>query len=372
MGTRTYSREAYEGARRSFTEEGKSGTARGEQHVRETGKLNPLVDPAEFGVVRESRIRLEPRTGGGFEVSVGTPSSLEYRLDTTGSMGDNVERAIKALPQTCELTSALLPERDPFYCASIFGDVVDRFVLCRGQFEVLADRMVNQLTLMHPEAQGGDGPEDPHYGLFGAAYLTNAYLHRIGLRSFDFTITDATAHDRLSPDQLERIFGSSVFEKARENGHEIDPKDLPTNQELVADVLHRAHAFVLLVGTDARKYWTLLYSKERVAILPTIEYVPHVMAVITGLTEGTLDLLSAVDFLTGVNLQKSDARQLVDSVAHIPIGGQCALPNFGRMPKKGDVFMEKTDLWPVNPEDLPTGSAGEESPAKPDGSGGWL
>ncbi|MFZ2049175.1 MAG: hypothetical protein WAV25_02695 [Minisyncoccia bacterium] len=374
MGSRTFSRDAYVKASSLYTKPGESTTARGEQEVRRTGKLNPLVDPAEFGVVRESRIRLEDREGGGFTVTVGTPVPVEYRLDTTGSMGDNVERAYKALPHTCEHVAAVLPGRDPFYCASIFGDVVDQFVLCRGQFEAEAEKMVNQLTLMVPEGSGGDTPEDPQYGLFGAAYLTNAYLQRIGLRSYDFTVTDAPMHDLISAKQLKRIFGDEVFEKLKENGQSISAKDLPSNTEIVKDLLKRAHAFAFMVGNSATHAWTSLYGSEHVILLPRIEYTPHIMAVIIGLTEGTLDLRSSKDFLTERNLSKVEAQGIIDAVAHIPLGAQTMCPNFDKLPKAGDIFKEKTDLWPIDPEDIPTSAAPKKGKkgGKESGKGGWL
>lgn len=379
MGVGTYSRTAYRSSVKSFTSEGKEAADRGKQTVKKTGKLDPLVDPAEFGVVRESRIRLTEQENGGWVVSVGAPGTLEYRLDTTGSMGDNVDKALKALPQICELVAEVMPGRDPFYCASIFGDVVDQFVLCRGQFEVLADRMVNQLTLMHPEGNGGDSDEDPHYGIFGAAYLTNAYLHRIGLKSMDFTITDAGMHERLSARELERIFGKDVFEKAKENGHDITAKDLPSNSELVKDMLKRAHGFALMVAhgeTHTVSGWQKLYGKERVIVLPRIEHVPHIMAAVTGLTEGTLDLNSAKHFLEGANLSKSDAERAIESIAHIPLNAQCDLPNYGKLPKKGDYFAQKTDLYPVDPDKVPEGAIdlveeAETADASSD-DGGWL
>ncbi len=370
MGRGTFTEAVYRSSRAALAPEGTKATLRGEQTVRKTGKLDPLVDPAEFGVVRPSRIRLEERKQGGFEVTVGAPVPIEYRLDTTGSMGDNVDRALAALPNICGLASAVLPGRDPFYCASIFGDIVDQFVLCRGQFEAEAEKMVNQLTLMHPEGSGGDDPEDPHYGLFGAAYLSRLWLQLAGLRSYDFTITDAPAHDRLNITALKRIFGDTVMEKVRENGHQITAKDLPTNGELVKDLLRRSHAFVLTVGSYSDGFWRRLFGKDHVVSLPEIEYVPHVMATVIGLTEGTLDLQSAVDFLTKNNLNKSNARRIVELVSHIPIGAQRSLQNFDRLPKKGDIFAKKTDLWPAKTGELSADPEKPEDPSEDDP--GWL
>ncbi len=380
MGRSTFTTADYTRAKAKLTEEGKSATSRGQKKVEETGKLDPLVDPAEFGVVRESRIRFSEMPNGFFEVNVGTPVPIEYRLDTTGSMGNNVEKALRALPSICEPVATVLPGRDPQYCASIFGDVCDKFILCRGQFEMLAERMVGQLTLMHPEGGGGDAPEAPYYGIFGAAYLTKAYIRLVGLKSYDFTITDAPGRESFVLDHLKRVFGPHVLDKAKENGYEISDKDLPTVSQVVQDMLKHTHAFVLLVGTGAKSYWDGLYGKERVVILPEIEYVPHVMASIIGLSEGTLDLSSVKQFLISNNLKEEDATKIVSAISGIPLGAQCLLPNFSKMPVKGDIFRSKTDLWPISPDELASLEAEEESDQNEeesdefdvDNSGGWL
>lgn len=382
MGVDTPTRDSYHKAKQTYTTPGRSSTSRGEETVKRTGKLDPLVDPAGYGVIRPSRMRMEELPSGLWQVSVGAPATQENRLDTTGSMGTNVERAIKVLPDIFELTAKVLPGRDPFYCASFFGDQVDQFILQRGQFEVLADRMVNQLTLMNPEGMGGaNNGEDPHYGFFGAAYLTDAYLQRIGLKTMDFTISDEPVHSPLQADQLVRVFGKEVFEKVKENGYDFDAKNLPTNKEVVQDMLKRAHAFAFLVHTDRRSnlvsHWQELYGKDHVVIMPNIDYMAYMMAAITGLTEGTLDLQSVKDFLLDTEIPKREAIQIVDAISHIPLGAQCALPNYKLLPKKGDIFANKTDLWPMKPEDIPEGiTLGDiiqaDAGAATADSGGWL
>jgi hypothetical protein len=378
MGRQAFSRAAFDAAVNARTKAGQSATARGQETVRRTGKLDPLVDPAEFNVIRESRIRLEQREDGLWVVLVGAPTPVEYRVDTTGSMNDNVDRVLRVLPHLCEPVAEVLPGRDPHYCASIFADVVDDFPLCRGQFEMLADRMVNQLTLMHPEGGGGgNGGEDPQLGLFGATYLTKAYFQQIGLRSFDFTLTDEPSHDHLTVGLLERVFGPNVMEKVKENGYEMDARNLPTISEMVAEMLKRVHGFCLLIGNrgDARRCWLDLYGRDRVVFFGDdirIEYAPQTMAAIIGLTEGTLDLQTAIDFLASHEVEKGVARKIVNAISGIPIGAQTVLPNFGRIPKKGDLFAAKTDLWPIDPSKVPTVDKGRPHASKPGTDGGWL
>ena len=373
MGKHTFTRASYTAATKEYTVKGKEAAHRGRQKVKNTGKLDELVDPAGFNVVRRSNIRFtEDDDNSRYVVNVGTPYPIEYRLDTTGSMGNNVDRALDALPSICELAMQVLPGRDPHFCASIFGDIQDDFALCRGQFEMLADRMVNQLTLMNPEKDGADAAEDPHYGIFGATFLSRLYLQRAGCKSYDFTVTDAPAHDRLSIRQLKRIFGKDVIDHAVDNGHQISANDLPTNREMVQDLLNRAHAFALIVedsGAGVFDHWVDMYDVQNVIQLPRIELLPHVMATIVGLTENTLDLQSAHDFLRSSNVSDRDAKSVVSAVSGVDLGAQLRNSNFDRLPEKGDVFGAKDDIWPtgeiVDVDDTDTTDDDTDT-------GGWL
>lgn len=355
MGSKKMSRDTYEAAVKAFVPKEGPATRKAEQIAHETGKLNPLVDPAGFGVICRSlpRFPIEKPANGLWELLVGTPMPDETRLDTTGSMGGNVDIAIQVLPDAYELEAMVLPGYDLQMLTGIFGDVSDRFVLCRSQFEMTAEKIVEQLTLMVPERAGGDWPEDPHYGIFGAAYLTDAYINKIGLKGYDFTVTDAPARDLLDERQLRRIYGDEVFEKVAENGHLINANDLPTTADIVQDLLKRAHAFVLIVGDSysAIEFWTRMYGKDRVVILPKMEFLPQVKATIIGLTESTLQLGQVEDFLQKNNIGENDAKRIARSVANIPIGAQAVLPNFGKRPQKGALFEKKTDIWPIDQEE---------------------
>jgi hypothetical protein len=364
-------------SRAAFTEEvsravPKSGpaTAKAEQHARKTGKLNPLVDPAGFGVIRPSRPRFEEQPDGTWKMVVGTPIPIEVRLDTTGSMGGNVDIALEVLPQTFDLCAGVLPGYDPQVAIGIFGDVCDDFVLCRPQFEMDAKKIVEQLMLQVPCRDGGDTPEDPHYGLFGAAYLTAPYINRIGLMGYDFTISDAPARDRLDESQLVRIYGKEVFDKVAENGYQINKNDLPTTSEIVHDLLKRTHAFFLQVGSygETTDFWKL-FGRERMVVLPETKLLPQVMAAIIGLTEGSLDLQTVSDFLQTHNVGKENAKRILRSVSNIPIGAQAKLPNFSKRPQKGDIFATKTDPWPMDPG---AAAVKPEESKKPGKKGKWL
>lgn len=325
-------------------------TRKAEQKARDTGKLHPLVDPKGFGVIRRSLPRFEKRDNL-FELTVGTPIPISTRLDTTGSMGGNVDLALKALERFYELLSQVLPGYDIQVMNEIFGDMTDLFVLCRSQFEMEAGKIVEQLTLMVPERDGGDWTEDPHYGIFGAAYLTWDHLSRkLSLKGYDFTVTDAPSRKRFDIRQLQETFGEDVFEKVSENEFQLDYNDTTLN-EAVQDLLKRAHAFVIQVKNDGEsetnKFWSEIYGNDRVVIIPDTKILPEVQAVIIGLTEGTLSLDKVKGFLIRNNVTEEMAEKIARSVSKIPIGAQTTLPNFGKIPQKGALFRNKTDTWPI-------------------------
>jgi len=361
MGDRTVTKSSYDSAINKHISSGQPSTTRGFEEVRNTGKLHPLVDPSGYDVIRRSLIRLDPQPNGLFLVTVGPPIEHETRLDTTGSMGRNVEVAIKVLPHTYDLSSKMLPGSDLQLAIGIFGDCQDSFVLCRPQFEMTSDKLVEQLTLMVPEGLGGgNGGEDPQYGLFGAAYLTSSYNNRIGLKGYDFTISDEPARERLDERQLKRVFGDEVFRKTTENGFEINHRDLPSTKEVVKDLLKRSHAFFLEAGqaySNTHSFWVNMFGEERIVVLPEIDILPHVQAVIIGLTEGTISTSEVIDFLIENGIGKENARIIARSVSNIPIGAQAELrrkvEQEHRIPKKGDYFRAKTDLWPIDLSEVP-------------------
>ncbi|GHU09703.1 hypothetical protein FACS189431_8180 [Alphaproteobacteria bacterium] len=370
MGARTFSVSSYREARVSRgVVEDEHVTRVAEQTARETGKLKPTVDPS-VDVIRRSLLRFN-QTDDGYTVTIGCPMNVEESTDTTGSMGGNVDVNMGVLPDTYDLLSQVLPGYDLQLALGIFGDVCDRFPLQRPQFEMTAETIVEYLTDFVPERKGGDTPEDPQYSMFAAAYLTDAYTNRIGLKGYYFVTSDAPIHNRISEDQLIRIFGKDVFKKLTENGNQIDKNSLPTPSEVAHALKKRMHTFFLQVGrqNDATECWIRLFGADRVIHLPDVHYKPHVQAVIVGLTEGILQLSEVEDFLVKNNLTESMARKITQSVSCIPLGEQAKLLEKLEhpLPKPGDVFASKTDLWPVSyAEDIPEEKKEDEGPE------GWL
>lgn len=357
MGARVFSREAFVGVKERVARAGDDVSHAGRQHIHETKKLHPLVDPAEYGLVRRSLPRYTDLPNGRLQLVAGVPMLIETLLDTTGSMGENVRLAFDSLPTLYSLLTegshAVLGRYDPQVLNAIFGDVQDRFAFARTQAE-MCERIAEQLTLMVPESAGGDAPEDPEYGLFGAAFLTEAAINDYGLKSYHFTVTDAPTHGRIDKSNLVRVFGETVFDTVAANRHSISQNDLPRTKQIVDKLKERAHAFLICVReSSSARYWSEIYGADHMVVIDSTRHLPYVEAAIIGLVEGVLELSTLATYLETAGCSPSVAREIQRAVAGVPIGAQALLPNFGKIPGKGSVFTKKRDLWPVVAEAAP-------------------
>jgi len=347
-----------------------STTFRAEQREKAGLGLDPLVDPSGFGVIRRSLPRYIEEEGVWI-LPNGVPMLEVTILDSTGSMGrENVDAALNVLKTGYDLLStgpkAVLERYDTQIMTEIFGDVSDTHILKRSQAEMDVE-IANQITLMKPECDGGDPTEDPQYGLFGDAYLTEAAINRWGLKCYHFTVSDALARRYVDSDNLIRVFGPTVFEKLAENGQQIDRQNLPAIDEIVHALLEHSHAFFFQFGDRAnvRSFWGGIYGSNRVVQLPRVELLAHMKASIIGLTEGTLDLQSVEEFLRSAQLSGEDARIIQRALVDIPFGAQKVLPNFSKIPLAGSRFAKKNDLWPIGGAlSVVPGAAPAEPPKK--------
>lgn len=371
MGRSTFSNATYRHVHDKATGGGaKSATADAEHQARSSKTLDPRVDPKGFahlrGPIRMSLPRFEEQPSGLWQLTVGIPIPVESLLDTTGSMGNNVDIAIAVLPHFYELLASgkepVLRGYDVQVANAVFGDVqdveyvgADGFapVLCRSQFEMDV-KIAEQLTLMVTNKNGcGNGKEDPQYGLFGAAYLTDPTILKYGLKGYHFTVSDEPFGTTVSEKRLIEVFGDDVRERVKEMGFEMTK--LPHTEEMIRVLRERTHAFFLQVGNrgDVTEQWTHAYGKEHVVMLPDGTRSLHLVeGVIIGLTEGVIGLSDAKDWLEAHGADMRVASEIVRAVSHIPLGEQRKAENYGKLPKAGALFKEKTDLWPLTADEL--------------------
>lgn len=380
----TLNRENYRRAKERATRGGsQKATHEAEEKIKQKQGLDPNVDPSgppHLGPIRRSLPRFV-KQGDLWLLTNGIAMAEETLLDTTGSMQDNVDLAFTALLQGYEMLTAgsnpIFNRYDLQIATAIFNDIHDNIddgkaVLARSQFE-MAEKIAVQMALLPPGRNGkGNGKEDPQFGLFGAAYLTLASINRYGLKYYHYTISDEPVCENIDLMWLKKIYGKDVLERVRENGYDIDEKNIPDVAKVIMDLQKNAHAFFFQVDSrqDVTRQWTELYGADHVVMLPDgTQYLHGYKALVAGLTEGVLDLSSAEDFLCEHKIPKDDAKKIVRAVAHIPIGAQTLCPNFNKIPMAGDLFKEKTDLWPVDPSEVAEISGDEGKVA---GGAVWL
>lgn len=369
MGGDTLSTPGFKRIRDQATGGGTTRATHGaEQRINSGLGLDPLVDPKglpQYGPVRLSKPRFS-MVDGVWQLTRGLPMAIETLLDTTGSMGGNVELAFNSLPllyaMLTEGDNPLLGRYDPQIATAIFNDVQDRntAVLARSQYE-MAEKIPEQMAMLPPgHGGGGNGKEDPQYGLFAAAHLTAPTILQWGLLPYHFTVSDEPVAPTIESSWLKHLFGDDVFDRVRENGFDLEAGDHQVSAA-IATLQTRAHAFFLQVpygswggsGETNRVYaqWSELYGADHVVTLRSTEYLHYVEAIIIGLTEGVLDLESAVVFLREHGLDEEVAFELVESVAHIDLGAQARRDGFDAIPLAGALFGEKTDITPLTDEE---------------------
>lgn len=359
-------------ARSSSTADSVSRTHR-EQAA--NGKIpNSLVDPASYDGIRISRTRFEETPSGLFRLVKGPAMCISTYVDGSSSFGHTlVQQTISGLKNTFVVCSKSMPQYELWLLSGVFNDCEEcwggrpYFPLYRTQFEYDPKKIVDQLLSCVPNDGGcGNGGEDPQYAIFAEAFLTNKTITDYGLKSYAFFGSDEPMHDTLSATNLKRIFGDRVFETIQGNGFkDVNEHQVPTVKEAVKQMLETTHTFYIGLGDDytrdrygrtALQCWAEMLGEDRVIPLYGMsgEIVPYVQGVITGLTEGTINMMDVPKYLGEVGVSKSDASTITKAVMNVPVGAQAKLlsqlPH--PLPKEGDLFNNKTDLWPIDPSKI--------------------
>ncbi|MBR5669602.1 hypothetical protein IKX12_00785 [Candidatus Saccharibacteria bacterium] len=361
MGDTTFSKSDYLKTREDLgITDDRGVTAMAELEARESGMLNPIVDPA-INPIRRSMIRLVAENKH-WVAKLGCPMDIEVSCDTTASMQDEVDNQMRVLPDMYEAIAKVLQGYDPQLCLGIFGDCVDDFVLCRPQYEMEAPKIVRYLNVMAPQrGGGGNGGEDPQYSMLARAYLTDAYTNNIGLKGYHFIITDEPCHHDISERQIRRIFGENIFD----NELKEMKGAIKSIYGIVSDLKSKVHAFALIVdghyhSDEAYESYCNLYGRKSVIRIDSTEMLPTIISAIIGLTEGTVEITELKERF-GDDMDS----ELIKQLSNIEIGAQMKLRHAMKrpVPKAGDIFAKKGDLWPIQPGELSEDEEAEETVA---------
>lgn len=325
-----------------------SSTFEGEQRAQAGKGLDRLVDPKEMGVIRMAKNLLVPQEDF-FVLEFGAAMPVLSLLDTTGSMGGNVDVAFRVLPKVQNLLvqgrNAVLARYHTQIATGVIQDMVDRFPFQWSQFEP-DNEVERQMGLLVPDRNGGDLIEDYQLGLFGAAYLTDTSIAQYGLRGYCFIVGDQIGRGEIRFRDLQKVFGPQVLEKAF--GLNAS-QDIPSLAETAQKFLQNWHGFYLSVGNNewTLAWWRNLLGRERVIVLPCTDDLAEIQACIIGLTEGVLDFQSAQDFLKEAAVAPERAVMIIEALKNMPVGLQKSFPNFNRIPLVGSKFASREDIWPM-------------------------
>lgn len=334
-----WSSTSYESTARVAATRG-SSTYRGEERARQGKGLDPMVDPKTHGAKRES-LNLMVKDGRLWKLQYGIAMPIDTELDTTGSMGENVNLAFAAIPANQKLLvsgpNAVLARYHAQFATSVIQDRLDSYPYQHSEYEV-DNRVDEQMSMLVPEKQGDDDPEEYLFGLWYAAYRTNATIWQYGLKGYKFIVGDQVGRETLNADWIRRFFG-------------VDIQQDMAAEHLGRAVLEKWHAFFLQVGrrSSTTEYWANVLGRDRVVILPETEDIAYVQAAIVGMTEGIFDAQGARGFLSSVGqLGSGKARDIASAVAYIPASEQTRSPYFDMIPRAGATFARREDVWPID------------------------
>ena len=343
-----WSEATYQSRAAVVQSQGGRATLEAEQRVKQGKGLDTLVDPKARGVIRVAGNLLVP-VGDVFELPYGIAMPVKTDTDTTASMGQNVDIAFAVQPKVQNLLiqgrRAVLKRYHAQLATGSIGDRTNRYPYQATQFEP-DNEVERQMGLLVPERNGGrDTTEDYQLSLFATAYLTKTTIVEYGLRGYYSAIGDERGRDTFDAGDLKRVFGPDVLKLAFGS----DDKSLPSVKDTAKQVLKNWHGFFLQVyDTDyTKKWWGTVFGKERIIELPRTEDLAEIQAVVIGLSEGTLDLQSASDFLRENEVSAADAKRIVEACTGIPLREQCKAKDFDAIPLAGAKFASRDDIWPI-------------------------
>ena len=120
---------------------------------------------------------------------------------------------------------------------------------------------------------------------------------------------------------------------------------IPSMNQMIKELKNKTHQFILVLNSrSAAGFWRELCGEKSVIEIDSTHQLPAVISAIIGLTEGTVDI-------TGIDqhLGNKASRNLISQLSNIDVGAQAKLRHAMAhpIPKAGDIFTNKGDIWPA-------------------------
>jgi hypothetical protein len=254
---------------KDFTTYSHAASTRSRDEIFTRRVIDPSLDPAKIAFREAVDSEANPET---------TPIILG--CDETGSMGALAETIIRhGLGTIMRELYARKPVTDPqIMCMGIGDAYCDQAPLQVTQFEAAVEPMVQQITSIYLEGQGGGNPGESYtLAWYFAAHKTkcDAFTKR-HRKGYLFTIGDEAPLPVITRDQLKRFLGVDAQ-------HDVEA------HELLSAVEKNWHVFHLIVKPvvhqPVEKSWRTLLG-QRAILVPDIEKLAEGIVAIIQMTEG--------------------------------------------------------------------------------------
>lgn len=339
--TATFDSAAYKKTVDEMRSRGESAHAKGEQTFRETGKLDPMVDV--FGKLRVSRNAMV-KDGDAARLVHGPKLPILFAMDGTGSMGEEVAKALYAMGRMNGLLEGLRVHYQTDLSYAVMQDVCDRHPPYQmAEFES-DQRIAEHIRLLVPDKGGGDETEDYDlgFGYVDLAVETDISGH-YGLKGHFQIVADEIGRGAIYPDGVQRYLGHTLQSEV-------------STRDICRRLLKKWHLFYIQVlgKPHATSWWTERLGKGRVIPCPDTDLLAELQAGLIYVVETAHPSQSGLsEFLLDGGANRRISQSEVSEVWHWlqvareHFGAQTLLSGYADLPKPGDVFSHYRDPWPI-------------------------
>lgn len=320
---------------------------KGREIYRKTKRMDPLVDV-------KNKMRLShnsfKKVGDKAILVNGIALPIYSAFDGTGSMGEMAGIAHGAMGDIMAMLNGIRHRYNPQLATSVVQDVQDEHpVLQMSQFET-DERVAEQIRLLIPDHDGGDGTEDYQLAL---AYLMLAVDTDInnfyGLKGYGFIVGDQIGRDTVpnksdyADDDVLKFLGVKMQSKMK-------------TKAVAKEVLKKWHMFYIAVGRGGHvvDWWLDKLGAGRVVVCPDPHKLAEVQAALVYATETEQPTPEGLfEFLKAGGSNKKVTKKVADEVwswiveAGVEFGAQTKLAGYADIPLPGAEFEHFRHQWPV-------------------------
>lgn len=342
---KTFDATAYRSSISAMRTRGERTHDLGRRTYQQTGQLP--ADVAIFGKVRTSRNAMIP-VDGGYELVHGPAHPTVDFTDGTGSMGQNIEKALLAMERMDAMMRGMRGRYQTYLAYGVVQDVVDPHpVVQMAQWES-DERIAEHIRKLVPDMGGDDDTED--YDLALAYLMLGTYtdiFHLYGLKGMARITGDEIGRGFVTAEKVKKHLGLELQGEMRTSA-------------ICQQLLERWHLYYVQVsrGSTRRdrttRWWEEQLGASRVIIVPDSNYLAEVWAGLTYVTEtaqptkaGFIEFISAEGANKRISADEAGNVWKWLAVAESNFGAQTRLANYDIIPRPGDIFEHYRHAWPI-------------------------